>query len=410
MTAEIVSVGTELLLGQIVDTDAPYLAAVLPEYGVACRRRQTVGDNLDRLTETLQIALQRSDLVFTIGGLGPTEDDLTREGIAAALGLPFVEDDALAERLRKFFAYRKIPWTEAQLRQCRYPEGAAPIENPNGTAPGLICPKGKKTIIALPGPRGEFVPMVEGPVREYLSGLDTGEVLVSRLVKTCGIGESLVEHKLLHLIRGENPTVAPYAHPGEVTLRITARGPNRESALFHIAPVQREIESILGEAIYGYDGETLESAVLETLRTRGQTLAVAESCTGGGLGERITSVPGSSDVFVGGVISYANAVKQGLLGVKEVTLKAYGAVSAECACEMAEGARHVFGSDWAVSITGVAGPEGGTPEKPVGLVFIGIAGPDGVAAEEHRFRGNRENVRQRAGQFALIQLRGRIPV
>jgi len=408
MTAEIVSVGTELLLGQIVDTDAPHLAAVLPEYGVFCHRRQTIGDNLERLTDGLKTALARADLVFTIGGLGPTEDDLTREGIAAALDLPFVHDEGLAERLRKLFAYRNIPWTEAQLRQCRYPKGATPIENPNGTAPGLICPLGDKTVIALPGPRGEFVPMVEGPIREFLSGLQTGEVLISRLIKTCGIGESLVEHKVLHLIHGENPTVAPYAHPGEVTLRVSARAANRESALLLLAPVQREIEEILGDAIYGYDETTLEAAVLQTLRDRGARLAVAESCTGGGLGARITSVPGSSDVFVGGAISYANAIKQGLLGVRDVTLRAFGAVSKECAEEMAYGATHVLGTQWAVSITGVAGPDGGTETKPVGLVYIGIAGPDGVSVEENRFRGSRDNVRQRSVQIALILLRSRL--
>lgn len=408
MTAEIVSVGTELLMGQIVDSDAPYLAAVLPEYGVSCRRRQTVGDNLERLTESLKTALDRADIVFTIGGLGPTEDDLTRDGIAAALELPFVEDKELAERLRKLFAYRNIPWTEAQLRQCRYPAGARPIENPNGTAPGLICPKGKKTVIALPGPRGEFVPMVDGPIREFLASLNSGVVLVSRLIKTCGIGESLIEQKLLSLVHGTNPTVAPYAHPGEVTLRVTAQAKTRAEGEALISPIVKEIEAVLGEAIYGYDDATLESAILDALRIRRQTLAAAESCTGGGLGARITGVPGSSDVFLGGVISYANTVKQELLGVKETTLRDFGAVSEACAREMAEGVRESNGADWGVSITGVAGPDGGTAEKPVGLVYIGVSGPDGTRVEEHRFRGNRENVRQRSVQFALIQLRSRI--
>lgn len=408
MTAEIVSVGTELLLGQIVDTDAPHLAAVLPEYGIACRRRQTVGDNLERATQALTEALARADLVFTIGGLGPTEDDLTREAIAAALELPLVDDDLLAERLRKLFALRKLPWTASQLRQCRYPEGARPIENPNGTAPGLICPKGEKTIIALPGPRSEFEPMVEGPIRAFLADLPSDGVLVSRMIRTCGIGESMVEEKIRHLIHGENPTVAPYAHPGEVTLRITARAPSREEGERLIEPVQREIEAMLGSAVYGYDETTLEAAVIDLLRTRQESLAVAESCTGGGLGARITSVAGSSDVFIGGAISYANAVKQELLGVSERTLDRYGAVSEPTAREMAEGARHTFGADWAVSITGIAGPGGGTPEKPVGLVFIGVAGPDGTAVEEQCFRGSRENVRQRSAQFALIQLRGRL--
>lgn len=408
MTAEIVSVGTELLLGQIVDTDAVHLASILPEYGVACLRRQTIGDNLVRLTEALRIALERSDLIFTIGGLGPTEDDLTREAISAAIGQELIQDQAIAERLRKFFALRKLPWLERQLNQAMRPASASPIENPNGTAPGLICPAGSKYVIALPGPKGEFVPMVEGPIREFLASRVTGRVIRSRIIKSCGLGESVVEEMVRDLIHADNPTVAPYAHPGEVHLRLTASAGTMEEAESLLDPLENRVREILGDAVFGGTGDTLESVVLASLRERKQNLAVAESCTGGGLGARITSVSGSSDVFLGGAISYANTAKIGMLGVASETLENEGAVSEKCALEMAEGARREFGGDWAVSITGVAGPDGGTPQKPVGLVYIGVSGPDGTTVEEHRFRGSREGIRQRSVQFALIQLRNRI--
>lgn len=408
MTAEIVSVGTELLMGQIVDTDAAHLAAVLPEYGVACLRRQTIGDNLGRLTDALRVALERSDIVFTIGGLGPTEDDLTREAIAAAIEQELILDEVIAERLRKFFALRNLPWLDRQFNQAQRPADARAIDNPNGTAPGLICPVGAKFVIALPGPKGEFVPMVEGPIRAFLAGLQTGRVIRSRIVKSCGLGESIVEEMVRDLIHAENPTVAPYAHPGEVHLRLTASAANIAGADALLNPLEEKVRAILGDAVFGGAGDTLESVLLQSLRKRGQTLAVAESCTGGGLGARLTSVPGSSDVFLGGAISYANEVKMGVLGVSNETLASHGAVSESCAREMAEGASRTFGSNWAISITGVAGPDGGTPKKPVGLVYIGVSGPDGTTVEEHRFRGSREGVRQRSVQFALIQLRTRL--
>jgi nicotinamide-nucleotide amidase len=408
MTAEIVSVGTELLLGQIVDTDAAHLAQVLPEYGLACHRRQTVGDNLERLAETLRKALERADIVFTIGGLGPTEDDLTREGIATALGEPLEVDPKILEKLRKLFAYRNIAWTESQSRQALRPPCAEPIENPNGTAPGLLCRKDGKVVIALPGPKQEFVPMVEGPLRQFLSSLQTGRAIVSRILRTCGLGEAALEERIRHLIRSANPTVAPYAHPGEVSIRITASAETGQAAEALIAPVEADLRKALGDVVYGTDQDTLESVIVRALCSREQKLAVAESCTGGGLGERITSVPGCSGTFVGGIISYANEVKAGLLGVSDETLRQFGAVSEPCAREMAEGAARLLGADWALSVTGIAGPDGGTEQKPVGLVYVGCSGPGGTTVEEHRFRGGREQIRTRSAQMALIQLWNRI--
>ena len=405
MTAEIVSIGTELLLGQIVDTDAAHLAQALPEYGVACHRRQTVGDNLDRRAEALRVAMTRADIVFTIGGLGPTEDDLTRDAIALALEDTLILDEQIAEKLRKLFAYRKLTWTESQLRQAMRPLCAEPIENPNGTAPGLLCRHSSgKVVIALPGPRGEFVPMVEGPIRSFLSSLSTGRVIVSHILKTAGIGEAALEDKVRDLIRGGNPSVAPYAHPGEVHLRITASAPSPAEAEQLIAPLETRLMEILGDAVYGGKDDTLESAVVRELDRRNERLAVAESCTGGGLGERITSVPGSSAAFVGGIISYANEVKEKILGVSKQTLETHGAVSEECAREMAEGVCRALDAHWGISITGIAGPDGGTEKKPVGLVYVGVSGPNGTTVEEYRFRGGREGIRQRSVQMALIQI------
>jgi nicotinamide-nucleotide amidase len=402
MIAEIVSIGTELLMGQIADTNAQEIGRLLPELGIEHRHRQTVGDNVGRIADALRLALSRSDIVFTIGGLGPTEDDVTREAVSLAIESPLVEDEAILKKLREIAEIRKSPWTESQNRQALRPECARTVPNENGTAPGLICVRGDKTVICLPGPRTEFLPMLRGPVREALSRL-AGPPIVSRTIRVTGIGESLVEEMVKDLLHLGNPTVAPYAHPGQVDLRITAFG-DADTAAKLIEPVEAQIRAILGDAVFGTDEDTLESAVVDALRARGQTLAVAESCTGGLLGGRLTNVPGASDVFLGGVVSYANEIKERVLSVSPVTLKEFGAVSAECAREMAAGARGLIGSDWALSVTGIAGPGGGSAEKPVGTVFLGCAGPLGVSAEGLRFRGSRESIRVRSVQASLTQL------
>lgn len=247
--------------------------------------------------------------------------------------------------------------------------------------------------------------MVDGPIREFLMSLRGDQVILSRVLKVCGVGESVVEDRVRSLLTSQNPTVAPLAHPGEVHLRLTASERTAESAMELIAPVEAGIRRILGEAVFGADEDTLESVTLDLLRRRGQTLAVAESCTGGMLGAALTSVAGSSDVFIGGVISYANEVKQGLLGVSGEILRTHGAVSRECAEQMALGSREVLGADWALSITGIAGPGGGSAEKPVGLVYIGLAGPSRCSLEEHMFRGIREFIRLRTVKAALTMLR-----
>jgi nicotinamide-nucleotide amidase len=408
MTAEIVSIGTELLMGQIADTNAQHIGRMLPELGITHRHRQTVGDNLERMVEALKLAISRSEVVFTIGGLGPTEDDLTREAVAQALDEPLVEDPHITERLHKLFALRNIPWTDSQQRQSMRPACARIVDNPSGTAPGMICEKAGKVVIALPGPRGEFLPMLEGPIREYLKGLSQGVTIASKLLRVVGMGESYVERQVSELLSSENPTVAPYAHPGEVHLRITAKADSEENARRLIEPFEARIREILGDSVYATGEESLESHVLRRLQEKGHTLAVAESCTGGGLSARLTGVPGASAVFLGGVISYSNEVKERLLSVHPGVLLEHGAVSAECASDMAEGVRGLIGSDWALSVTGVAGPGGGTEKKPVGLVFIGCSGPDGTTVEEHKFRGSRDSIRVRTVQMALVQLRKRL--
>jgi nicotinamide-nucleotide amidase len=405
MIAEIVSVGTELLMGQIADTNAQHLGIALPELGIGHHFRQTVGDNLDRLTGALSLALSRADIVFTIGGLGPTQDDLTRDGIAAALGESLIPDPQIEKHLRHLFTIRKLTWTEAQIRQTMRLACSRPIDNPNGTAPGLICEKDGKIVIALPGPRGEFIPMVNGPVREYLGGLTHEGVIHSRILRVCGIGESMVEAKIRRLIDGANPSVAPYAKLGEIHLRVTARAKDTQEAERMIEPVEKEIREALGNAVFGVDDTNLEAAVLELMRDKHLTLATAESITGGGLSARITSVPRSSEVFVGGVVAYAAHTKTVELGVSQELLETVGPVSAEIAEAMAAAAREKFDSDFAIGLTGNAGPTADVGGKPVGLVYIAVAGPTGVEVQEHHFRGIREDIRFRAGQFALTQLR-----
>ncbi len=405
MNAEILSVGTELLLGQILDTHAVTMAKLLASCGISCNRRATVGDNLDRIVETLQEMLARADVVVTIGGLGPTVDDLTRDAIALALGDSLVEEPEVERRLRAFYALRKLPWIETVARQALRPESAVLIDNPNGTAPGLLCQKNGKVVIALPGPRGEFDPMAEGPVRQFLSRLDGENVIHSRVLRICGMGESEVESKVVDLMAGENPSLAPYAHTGEVHLRITARASSEAEADGLIDPVEAQIRSILGSRVFGVDGTTLEQATIELAIARHVTLAVAESMTGGGLGERLSSVPGSSSAFLGGVICYGRTVKVNLLGVAEATLDKFGPVSSEVAIALAKGARTRVGSDYAVGITGNAGPTSDVDNKPVGLVFVAVAGPAGTTVEEAKFRGTREDIRRRATQLALLRLR-----
>lgn len=408
MRAEIISVGTELLLGQIVDTNAPYLSKVLSSLGIDIYHRATVGDNAARLADALETAVSRADLVITIGGLGPTQDDLTKGTIAHVLHEEMVMDPESEKAIRSFFDRRGIPVIQSNLKQALRPESGAAIPNDVGTAPGAVVEKDGKIIIALPGPPGEMIPMMENSVIPFLRdkvAQGTRAVIESRVLHVCGIGESAAEDKIKDLLATENPTIAPLAHSGEVHLRITAKSPDRQTAGRMISELESKVRERLGDYVYGVDEETLESVVVRMLVERKLKLALAESCTGGLVAHRITNVPGSSNVFVAGIVAYANDAKIRFLGVPEGLLRRHGAVSAETAEAMAEGAASRVGADVALGITGIAGPSGGTADKPVGLVFIGLRTPDGVRAVRNVFGGGRLEIKQRTSQAALNLLR-----
>lgn len=400
MHAEIISVGTELLLGDTVDTNAAALGQRLAEWGIHHRHRQTVGDHHGRLVAALQLARERAEIVITIGGLGPTEDDLTRYAIAEALGLEMVRDEAVVRRLQAFFRSRGVAWVELNGRQADLPAGAEWVANENGTALGFWAPtEGEGGVLALPGPPNEFLPMLDGPVRELLRGRG-GAPLYRRTLRFVGIGESSLADLLPDLMAKENPTVAPYAKPGEVHLRIAAADDEAGRAAVHAT--EQIIRDRVGDHCYGADDETLPEVILALLRRAEQTLVVAESCTGGGIGARLTEVPGASDAFVGGVISYTEAVKHAHLGVPQAVLDGPGAVSEACAVAMAQGVRERMAATWGLSVTGYAGPD--APEGRRGEVWIGLAGPAGVSAVKFVFRGDRRTVRLRAVSQALATL------
>ncbi|MGQ9455378.1 MAG: competence/damage-inducible protein A [Armatimonadota bacterium] len=408
MRAEIISVGTELLLGQIVDTNAVYLSNLLPEYGIEIYYRITVGDNASRLSDALRASLSRADLVFTIGGLGPTQDDLTKETVAQVVGDEMVLDEEIASRLRAHFAARGIEMPSTNLKQAMVPKRGRSFPNPLGTAPGAAFEtEDGKAVVVLPGPPKEFVAMVDECVVPYLRekvGQCSG-VIKSRILRLTGISESSVEEAVKHLLSSWNPTVAPLASPGEVRLRITAKADTPAQAEAMINEMESKLVAILGHHVFGRDDETLERVVVDSLIARKITLAIAESCTGGLIANRITDVPGCSASFLAGVVSYSNEAKKELLGVSEELLARHGAVSEPVARAMAEGVRKVTGADIGLSTTGIAGPSGGTETKPVGLVFIGLATANGTDVQRHQFFGARSDIKFRASQAALDMLR-----
>lgn len=407
MRAEIISVGTELLLGQIVDTNAVYLSKLLPEFGIDLHFRATVGDNELRLIEALKLALSRSDIVFTIGGLGPTQDDLTKETVAKVVGDEMVMHQPSVERMHKFFKTRGIEMPESNLKQALVPKRGRVFENPLGTAPGAAFEPDGKVVIVLPGPPREFAPMVDSCVVPYLHEMigEGANIIRSRVLRVTGLGESTVEDMVKHLMKGTNPTVAPYAGAGEVHLRVTAKAASIAEADKLIDEMDRKLVDILGNTVFGRNEETLETVVVRILTERGLKLAVAESCTGGLIGNRITDISGSSRTLLADVVSYSNEAKKDILSVPEQLIIDYGAVSEQVARAMAEGARKAAKADIAVSTTGIAGPTGGTPTKPVGLVYIALSTDKETIAHECRFSGSRIDIKMRASQAALDLLR-----
>ena len=406
MIAETLSVGTELLLGDTVDTNAVHLARLLPRLGVSLLFRTTVGDNPDRIRASLKLALSRSDVVITIGGLGPTEDDLTKETVADVLGVALVQDAGHRNWLENWVKGRTgVP--ETFWKQALVPSEGRGLPNPNGTALGALFEKDGKSVLCLPGPPNEFIPMTEASVEPYLREKTTGErsVIQSRTLRVIGMGESTAEEKLRDLMAGTNPTVAPYAKVAEVHLRITARAASEAEAAALIEPVEAAIRERLGDVVYGVERETLETAVVGLLQLLGQSLATAESCSGGLISKRLTDVPDASRVFGLGLVTYSNEAKTQLLGVPQELLARVGAVSPEVAQAMAEGARKAAGSDLAVSVTGIAGPGGGSEAKPVGTVHVGLAWEGGVISEAHHFLGGRSDIAYRSSQAALALVR-----
>ena len=403
MRAEIVSVGTELLLGNIVNTNAHYLSKRLAELGHFVYRQTAVGDNAKRLSEVLKEALERVELVVITGGLGPTQDDLTKETVAKLFGLDLQLDGASLQRIKERTGETVL--SKANQKQAYIPEGAIVLPNDVGTAPGCIIEKGEKAIVLLPGPPREMKTMFEKYTVKYLEK-HSSEVLVSKVLRIFGIRESQLAGILKDFFESyENPTVAPYALEGEVTIRITARAKGKSEAEKLIMPVESEIRKKLGEYIYAEGDTTMEEVVIELLKKAGLSISTAESCTGGLVSSRLINVPGASEVFKEGVIAYSNESKKNLLGVASETLRTFGAVSPRTAIEMARGIAAVSGSNIGLATTGIAGPGGGTKEKPVGLVYVGLWLNGEEKAEELRLHGDRNWIRLRATLHALNILR-----
>lgn len=411
MVAEIISIGTELLMGNITNTNAVYFARQCAALGIDCYYQDVVGDNEERMTRTIRTALDRADLILLSGGLGPTEDDLTKEIVCRVMDEPLVEDPHSRARIQSYMEshLKSNPGsaiTDNNWKQALVPEHGKVLDNENGTAPGLIIEKNGKTAVLLPGPPIEMKPMFEEQVIPYLRSRQES-ILYSHMIKICGIGESAVETAILDLIAAQtNPTLATYAKTGEVHLRVTAKAGNEEEALALMEPVEEELKKRFGTHIYTTDEKvTLEEAVVQLLKERNLHLTTAESCTGGAVSSRIVNVPGASEVLEQGIVTYSNRAKEKYLGVRHETLENYGAVSPQTAEEMASGGCALTGTEACISITGIAGPGGGTEAKPVGLVYMGCCIRGITAVQEFRFRGNREKIREQSVVKALAFLR-----
>lgn len=406
MTVELISVGTELLLGNIVNTNAAYLSEKCADLGLSCFYQSVVGDNEERLSAVLKVALERSDIVILSGGLGPTEDDLTKEVSAKVMGRKLFMHEPSKKRIEEFFIRRNLELTENNWKQAMMPEGALVIDNDNGTAPGVIMEGEGKKVILLPGPPNEMVPMFEKKIMPYLSGNDLG-VIYSQTVKICGVGESKAETMIKDMISEQtNPTIAPYAKNCEVHLRVTAKATDEKEAKKLVKPIVKELKNRFGPHVYTTNADiTLEKAVVDLLIANKLTVSTVESCTGGMLAARLINVSGISEVYKSGYITYSNKAKRRILGVKKGLLEKKGAVSEEVAKAMAKGAAVISRAEVVVSVTGIAGPEGGTEEKPVGLVYIACSVCGKMKVKKYNFSGNRAKIRETTVSSALILMR-----
>ena len=402
-TAELIAVGTELLLGNIANTDAQMLSQGLSALGINVYYHTVVGDNPERLRAAVETAKTRADIILTTGGLGPTCDDLTKNVLAACFGKKLVFHEPSAQRIEAYFRnlHPDLPMTENNYQQAMLPEGCTVLENDWGTAPGVAFEADGVRVIMLPGPPRECKAMFTHRVVPYLKELSDG-VIASRTLKLFGIGESAMEAQLRDKMNAmTNPTLAPYAKEGECELRITAKADTEGAALALIDPVEAELKAHFGPLVYGVDVPNLERVVLDGLKEKGLTLGTAESCTGGLVAKRFTDLPGASAAFRGGVVSYATEVKHTVLGVEQALLDQYGAVSEPVAWAMAEGARRALGCDLAISTTGVAGPDPDERGNPVGLVFIALAAPEGAWVRQVHLSMGRQRIRHIAASHGF---------
>ncbi len=405
MNAEILSVGTELLLGDIVNTNTQYIAKGLAELGINVYRQSVVGDNRNRLKKSMEESLERADLLIITGGLGPTKDDLTREVAAEVLNKKLILDESILQGIQGFFDQIKVPMEKSNHKQAYLPEGASAIENPQGTSPGILIEGEGKIVMMLPGPPRELQPMFDNHVKPYLSKYAQG-IVKSKVLNIFGMGESTMEALVEDLIEEQhNPSIAPYCMDQGLILRITARAGKESTADELIRSLEEKVKARLGEYIYGSDNESLEEVVVKFLKNKGYTLSVAESCTGGLIAASITNVSGASEVFPLSIVTYSDASKINLLEVPKDTLTGQGAVSKETAIAMAKGIQKVGGTTMGLSITGIAGPGGGTDKTPVGLVHIALAFKDQVFHEEKNLLGDRNRIRLFAAKHGLNLVR-----
>lgn len=405
MKAEIITVGTEILLGDILNTNCRYLSRELAAMGIEMYYQITVGDNEERLLKTLDESLNRSDIVICTGGLGPTEDDITKEVCAKYFGYELeLHKPSLDAMIERFKHMNRVP-TKNNEKQAYFPKEAYILKNDNGTAPGCIMEKEGKIIVVLPGPPREMEPMFENYVKPYLSKL-TDDVIESEVLRIIGVGESKVENDILDIIDSQtNPTIATYAKGYECTLRITAKAKSVEEAKELIKPMSDEMKRRFGQSLYATGETSIEEVVSKMLVENNLKIAVAESCTGGMVSASLINYPGISSVFMEGCVTYSNEAKMKSLGVKKETLDVYGAVSDKCAKEMASGVAARYNTNIGIATTGIAGPDGGTDEKPVGLVYFGIYINGKVISKKYVFNGDRQGVRERATRTILNDLR-----
>ena len=403
MKCEIINVGTELLLGDILNTNAQFLAQEISALGFDMYYQSIVGDNHNRLLGQIKESLSRSDIIIVTGGLGPTDDDITKETVTEAINKKLVFDDDSYNKMLEYFRNRKM--APSNKKQAYIPEGSLILENDFGTAPGFAAEYNNKLIAVLPGPPRELIPMFNNKLKPYLEN-KCDSVITSKFVKVFGVGESQAEFELKELIdKQTNPTIAPYAKTNEMAFRITAKGKSETENLKKIDNVIQKMYYVLGDSIYGYDNDTLEEIVINLLKSKNYTISFAESCTCGLLASKIGNVSGASDVFNESYITYANTAKNQLLGVSNDTLEKFGAVSKETAAEMSIGLKNRTDADVAVSVTGIAGPTGGTIEKPVGLVYIGITFNNKTKVYELNLKGDRQKIREAVCMHALNYVR-----